>query len=317
MLIGDIVGFGPIAMTANEIYVAEGPRNGADSICKFPIAGGGLSCFASVTPHTLADLHAVGEWLFGRVIHFPGGPTIARIHQERGEVHYQRVGEEEEWSEALEVDGEGGLCLALGRPGPGHAERALFRVSRAGGPRKLLVPYGKLTNVAIACDATHAYFMGDEGLARVPLSGGTPRVLGTSGYQIALGPRHVFVATNRGIERLVKGQTSLTVVAPVPHSGLGWNPVRAIVASSDTVAWVERTFPHDRPAETPSRIRRCQGTLACETILETPAEPTLVSAAGGLVVWVMPTRTRYGSASGIFAARGGPKLFVPDALDSR
>ncbi|APR88587.1 hypothetical protein A7982_13936 [Minicystis rosea] len=310
MLLGDTAGLGPIAVVGEAIFYGAGPRGHVESVCRLPKQGGPPTCFASFSPFSLLALDTDEDRLFGLVTGTPDRAVITRFDRVRGDVDYLSFLEEGEWALSLAASAGDSLCAVVARPGPGHAERAVVRIPKAGGPRTVLVPFGHVQGDALACDATDAYFAGDSGLERVPLRGGMRVALGTSAFRIALGPRDVYVAGMRGIERLPKGSTAVTLVAPVAHSGLGWDPVRELRAFPGGVAWREHTHPHDRGDETASALRWCREARGCETIVESSDDITLEAAQDGVAYWTVTTKTRYGTARVLHAARGPLKLKV-------
>jgi hypothetical protein len=308
-ILGDTQGMPFVTVSGDRIHYTQGVVNDVESICRLDPRSGAVLCFASVTPFDLKALHDDGTWLRGLVSGPREGPVLARISRDGGDVEYQRFLEGGEWPVEVAPFGDG-VCVLVGRPGPGHAEHAVVRVPGRGGPRAVLVPFGHAHSEAIACDAMDAYFAGDDGLARVPLRGGTPVMLGTSAYRIALGPNEVYAASDRGIERLAKGSVTLTLVAKVARPRTDFRPVRAMRAFPGGVAWSERTFPHRWPDETATAIRWCREPGGCEPLAESDGELTLQDVQGGVVYWTARTKTSYGDTTMLYAARGPAKLKV-------
>jgi hypothetical protein len=276
-------------------YIPFGPGR-RQEICMLRPAGGPVSCFPSVDPGALVDLHAGGPWLYGMYWTMEG-QQIARLHRERHAVELLPLFAKGERPGTVSFGAPDDICMVVERWRQDAPERSLARVPRAGGPRTTLVAFGQVRVDAVACDATDAYFIGASGLARVPLRGGPAVVLGTSAYRVALGPRAVYVAGPRGIEKLPKGSTQLALVAPVRPRYERDEPILQVRALAGGVTWQEWRDHNPWFA-----IRWCLDDRGCETLAESETGLNLVGVEDGVAYWTGP--------GGLHATRGPARLNV-------
>jgi hypothetical protein len=293
LLVSDVIG--SLAVSDAALYYVPFSIGRLQEICMLPKAGGLRSCFPGVAPRVLHDLHADGPWLLG-VAH-GRDPRIARIHREHHAVEFLPLFDEGEKPRAVSFGTGAEICVVVGRDAP--LTRALVRVPKAGGSPATLVPFGEVHGDVVACDATDAYFVGESGLARVPLRGGPPAVLGTSAYRIALAPRAVYVAGPHGIARLPKRSTELARIAPASPQWKLDEPVIELRAFAGGVAWGEER--RQRPY---FAIRWCLEERGCETLMESDGSLRLVGAEDGVAYWTSDASRQ------LHAARGPAKLNV-------
>ena len=104
---------------------------------------------------------------------------------------------------ALAVDETHVYWANSGRRSNGFDDGTVQRIPKAGGPTELLGTALEGPS-ALALDATHVYWMQDNGLLRVPKSGGTPEARGYSGGGIAVDDGSVYWTDDAKVQRAAK-----------------------------------------------------------------------------------------------------------------